>query len=151
MTLEKRFALKTMREILTTYEFPHRFLAYAGSQFAKEGLKFIKHADPRALKAVEIAERFGNGEDFSKEELEQVFNDAHSAYCSVFTRDAGKLLASYCPVYATAYSAAYVTAFDADSLPSVYFAYSTPHKPLLLNLIKTRMTKLEKLLIFGVT
>lgn len=151
MTLKEHFAIKTMREILSAYDFPKRFLAYAGSQFAKEDLKHIRHADPRAVKAVEIAERYGNGEDFSRYELEQVCNDAHSAYCSVFTRDAAELLASYCPVYATAYTAIYAAAFDADSLPYVYFSYSAPHKPFLIELIETRMSKLEKLLIFGIT
>lgn len=154
MTFEERFANLSVTQILTNYEFSHRFLAYFASQCAKKLMKQLEDHDPKSLKAIEIAERFGNGEDFSKVFSKEELKEVHD----------GSILAFYKSTFIT--SKAYAAAHDAYAYVICYY-FSNPikvytllgysysfceqtDKPLLLDLIKTRMTKLEKLFIFGV-
>jgi len=103
----------SIQQILQKYEFPHRFLVYFASQCAKDAQQYNKKPDPRSLKAIEIAERFGNGEEFTQEFLKETANSANAARA-------------------------------AD-----YAAAQEKYKQLLIDLIDSRLTQLERLLIFG--
>jgi len=148
----------TIRQILEKYEFPHRFLVYFASQCAKDAQQYNKKPDPRALKAIEIAERFGNGEEFTPGFLKEI---ADSAYAAAY---AAANAATYAAAYAAA-NAAYAAANAADARiyaadARIYAANAADariyaadaqykYKQLLIDLIDSRLTQLEKLLIFN--
>ena len=106
-------------QILKTYDLPHRLLAYFSSQCAKDALSRIKDPDARSTLAVDVAERFGNGEDFSQEYLEKVQDDAYSAYSALAASATATATASYAALAATyaALSAASYAALAATSYP----------------------------------
>jgi len=138
----------TIQHILTSYDFSPRFLAYFASQCAKEAMTTVKDPDPRSMLAIEVAERYGNGEDFDQGYLDKVRDDAAAASAPAATYAAtafSAYAASFAAAYArAAYAAAtYSTAYAAKALgkDEDYFV------PLLLRLIETRLTKLEQCLI----
>ena len=133
---EKKLSELTIDQILKQHEFPHRFYVYFASQCAKDALSKTKDPDPRSVLAVDVAERFGNGEVFEQSYLEQVANDAACPSASPATYTASAASAS------SAASAAYTAS-------SAFYA-SNYYKPLLLELITKRFTKLERLLILGI-
>jgi hypothetical protein len=144
-------------QILNQYELPHRFLAYYASQCAKQAMANVKKPDPRSLLAIEVAERFGNGsEEYSQEYLEKVKEDAYAAALTASSAYSASSSSSAAAYYASA------SAYDASSSSSSASAsatYAAPYasrkeaeqhfKELLISLINTRLTKLEKLLIFN--
>jgi len=156
----KKFKLEeTFSDIIKKYEFPHRFLVYFASQCAKDAQQYNnKKPDPRALKAIEIAERFGNGEEFTPGFLKEI---ADSAYAAAY---AAANAATYAAAYAAA-NAAYAAANAADARiyaadARIYAANAADariyaadaqykYKQLLIDLIDSRLTQLEKLLIFN--
>ena len=166
--------LKSMStdEILKSYEFPHKFYVYYASQIAKNAMeKYVKSKDrdERSLKAIDIAERFGNGEDISQKVLEDTVSSsctaahaahygnaansaahvaaANAAYAAANAAHAAANAANAAPHYAAASAAAhYAAAHYADNARKEAETYN---KELLLSLIETRLTKLEKLLILG--
>ena len=74
------FKNKTTEQILKSYEFPHRFLVYYASQCAKGAVQaHVKDPDPGTLKAIDITERFGLGEEIGQEELIKTTGDAYAA------------------------------------------------------------------------
>ena len=75
----------TTEQILNRYQLPPRFLVYYTSQVAKDALSNVEKPDIRSLKAVEVAERFGNGESFTPEYLDKVSEDAYAAYAAPTT------------------------------------------------------------------
>jgi hypothetical protein len=133
-------------DILTQHDFPHRFYAYFASQCAKDALSKDKNVDPRSKLAVDVAERFGNGEDFTQAYLQEVVADAAvqaAAYAAYAAANAA---------YAAAYAANSASAANAAANAAAYAAatYAAAHyKPLLLSLIQTRLTEFERIMIFG--
>jgi len=99
----------------------------------------VKDPDPRSLAAIDIAERFGNGEDFSQEVLKKTCDDAYTA--------ANAAYASYATGAAYSATAAYSAA--SATYAATNAAASDDYKPLLLDLINKRLTKAERVLIFG--
>ena len=142
----KNLTSLSLDQILKTYDLPHRLLVYFSSQCAKDALSRIKDPDPRSVLAVDVAERFGNGEDFSQEYLHKVYDDAYAATATS---------AYYAAATSAAYAAAYAAADDASAAANAaYYASATSattshYKDLLLKLIDERLTSLEKLLILG--
>ncbi len=113
--LDSKFKSKTLRQIL--HILPHRLIVYFASQCAKDAMSKTKakNQDPRSLTAIDVAERFGNGEDFTPEHLKKTWDDANAA----------------------------------DAARAANAASEEHYKPLLLDLIDKRLTKVEKLLIFN--
>ena len=151
----------SIHHILTQHDFPHRFYAYFASQCAKDVLSKSKNVDPRSKLAVDVAERFGNGEDFTQEYLKEVkdaANAASAAAASVYAASYASYAASaasYAADAASAHSAAYSAAnaaahaARAARAASAHYAAANAHyKPLLLSLIQTRLTEFERVMIF---
>ena len=147
----------SIHHILTQHDFPHRFYAYFASQCAKDVLSKSKNVDPRSKTAVDVAERFGNGEDFTQEYLKEVkdaANAASAAAASVYAASYAYYAAdaaSYAADAASAHSAAYSAAHAARAAraASAHYAAANAHyKPLLLSLIQTRLTEFERVMIF---
>ena len=150
----------TLNQILKTYDLPHRLLVYFSSQCAKDALSRIKDPDPRSSLAVDVAERFGNGEDFSQEYLHKVYDDAYAATSAAYAASSAAYYASNAAAFAAsaassaAYYAANAAAYAATSAAyyasyASYAAANAVYKDLLLKLIDERLTPLEKLLILG--
>jgi len=148
----------SLEQILQKYEFPHRFLVYFASQCAKDAQQYNnKKPDPRSLKAIEIAERFGNGEEFTQEFLRETANAA--AYAAYAAANAATYAAANAASYAAANAATYAAnaAANAASHAAANAAYAAnaashaaaqdKYKQLLIDLIDSRLTQLEKLLI----
>jgi hypothetical protein len=158
----KNLETMSVRAILTQHDFPHRFYAYFASQCAKDALSKAKNVDPRSKLAVDVAERFGNGEDFTQEYLQEVIDTASAnAYAtdSVYTAAAS---AAYAAASAHAHAAASAHAHAAPSAhahsvaraayaaANAASAYAAAHyKPLLLSLIRTRLTEFERIMILN--
>ncbi len=154
------FENMTTREILYKYEFPHRFLVYFASQCAKDSQRSNKNPDPRTLTAIDVAERFGNGEEFTPGCLKRVREGAYATYAAAYAAADATYAAAYAAYaayaaadatcaaasYATAatYAAATYATYDAASAAAV-----DEYKPLLLSLIEARLTELESVLIFS--
>jgi hypothetical protein len=133
----------SIHDILTQHDFPHRFYAYYAAQGAKDALSKAKVVHSASRLAVDVAERFGNGEDFTQEYLKEVA-DAASVYAASYA--ASVYAASYAASYA-AHSASYA-AYAADAASYAANANSTDYyKPLLLRLIQTRLTEFERIMI----
>ena len=122
------FKNKTTEQILKSYEFPHRFLVYYASQCAKGAVQaHVKAPDPGTLKAIDITERFGLGEEIGQEELIKTTGDA---YAAGYTSNAAAR-AAYAASYA-ADAAAYAAAYAADaagyaSNAAAYAAYAASY------------------------
>jgi len=152
-----RYKTLTTDQILKSYELPHRLLVYFASQVAKDALSRVKSPDERSLHAIDVAERFGNGESFTEEELKEVCaaaHAAHAAYVAAYVAaDAAYAVNAAANAAAKAANAANAAASAADA--AAYVAYAAAkaakdnYKRLLLQLIKTRLSKVESLLIFG--
>ena len=138
----------TTDQILNRYQLPHRLLVYYTSQVAKDALSNAEKPDIRSLKAVEVAERFGNGESFTPEYLRQVRADAYdAAYDATNAATNAATYAAYASAAATcAYAANY--AYAAYAVATVSKA-ATKYKDLLITLINTRLTELERIIIFN--
>ena len=125
--LEKTLGSLGLRQIFETCALPPRFLAYFSAQCAKDAMSKLKDngvdPDPRSLAAISMAEDYGNGKDFSPEHMHKTVDDA---------------------TYAT-----YATANDAANAAAYAHAAVNYYKPLLFDLIESRLSKLEKILIFG--
>jgi hypothetical protein len=104
-----------------------------------------------------MAEDYGNGKDFSPEHMHKTVDDAaYAAYAATYTANAAAYAtytanaaayaayAAYHAAYHTAHSAAYA-AYHAAYTAATYADY---YKPLLFDLIESRLSKLEKILIF---
>jgi hypothetical protein len=148
----KHYSKLSITEILTNYELPKRLVVYFFSQVAKDLLKTEKaKQDPRTLKAIDIAERYGNGEDFTSEELKKVADDAYTAYTYAYTAAAADATyASYAASYAT-YTASYTasaasTAFAASTAYTTSYATHDKYKDLLVSIIEERLTELDRIL-----
>ena len=129
----------TTDQILKSYELPHRFCVYFASQVAKDALSRVKSPDERSLHAIDVAERFGNGESFTEEELKEVCAAAHAAYAAA--------KAAYVAVDAAYAVNAAAYAANAASNAAASARAKDNYKSLLLELIEKRLTKVEKLLI----
>ena len=139
-----------LKQIIDSYDFDPRFLSYFASQCAKEAMTKVKDPDPdpRSMLAIEVAERYGNGEDFDQGYLDKVRDDAAAAaarYASLYAYDAAYDAADHASAADHAYYAAYYAALALGKDNQDYFV------PLLLRLIETRLTKLEQCLILGTT
>ena len=158
----------TADQILKSYELPHRLLVYFASQVAKDALSRVKSPDERSLHAIDVAERFGNGESFTEEELKEVCAAAHAAHAAYVAAHAPYVAADAAyAVNAAAYAAyaaakaAYVAVDAAYAVNAAAYAANAAakaavsagvkdnYKSLLLELIETRLSKLERLLILG--
>jgi hypothetical protein len=133
----KNLEAMSVYDILTQHDFPHRFYVYFASQCAKDALFKVKDVDPRSKLAVDVAERFGNGEDFTQAYLKEVADAAANA----------AHYAAYSAAYA-ADSATYATAAH-SAARAAYSAANAHYKPLLLSLIQTRLTEFERVMILG--
>ena len=135
--LEQKLNKKSLKQILETYALPPRFLAYFSAQCAKDAMSKLKDngvdPDPRSLAAISMAEDYGNGKDFSPEHMRKVTDDAANA-------------AAYSAAYAAYYAA---NAADYTAYYAANATYADYYKPLLFDLIESRLSKLEKILIFG--
>ena len=137
----------SLDQILKTYDLPHRLLAYFASQCAKDALIRADVGDPRSMLAVDVAERFGNGEDFSQEYLQKVCDDVYD-YAYYASSAAPSSFAASAAYYAA--NAAASSAYAASASSAAYAAANAAtYKDLLLKLIDERLTPLEKLLILG--
>jgi hypothetical protein len=128
-------------DILTKHDFPHRFYAYFAAQCAKGALSKVKNVDPRSKTAVDVAERFGNGEDFTQEYLQEVVDTAYSAAFYA----AHSAHAAHSAAYSAAH-AAYAAHYAAAASAAAAYAH---YKPLLLSLIRTRLTEFERIMILN--
>ncbi len=166
----KKLSSLSLESILEDYEFPHRFLVYFASQCAKDAQGLSKKTpDPRTLTAIDVAERFGNGEEFTPEYLDRVRDDARAAAADARAYAAAATYAAYAAADAT-YTAAtaatyatYAARAAARAACATYATYAARaaatvatldtatdyYKPLLLSLIEARLTELERLLILG--
>jgi hypothetical protein len=152
---------KTIHQILSSYDLPHRFLAYFASQCTKDAISKVKDPDPRSLAAISMAEAFGNGEDFSQEHMEKIYDDAYTAASAAYATYASAASAAvhaaaapaasvfYASDAAAAHSASYATYAASASAAAVHAASAAYYKPLLLDLINKRLTKVERVLIFN--
>ena len=153
---------QSLEHILKSYDFPKRFLVYFASQCAKDALGRAKDPDPRSVKAVEVAERYGNGEHFEEAYLREVHGDADAAWSATVTATTAAATATSATYAAAATSATYAATYAATSAAyaaaatTAYANYATTatyaadyYKPLLFKLINERLTRIEKLLIFG--
>ena len=150
-----RYKTLTTDQILKSYELPHRLLVYFASQVAKDALSRVKSPDERSLHAIDVAERFGNGESFTEEELKEVCAAAHAAYAAAKAAHVAAYAAANA-AHAAAYAAyaAYAVnaaayAANAASNAAASARAKDNYKSLLLELIETRLSKLERLLILG--
>ena len=148
-----RYKTLTTDQILKSYELPHRLLVYFASQVAKDALSRVKSPDERSLHAIDVAERFGNGESFTEEELKEVCEAAHAAYAAAKAAHVAAYAAANA-AHAAAYAAyaAYAVnaaayAANAASNAAASARAKDNYKSLLLELIEKRLTKVEKLLI----
>ena len=170
----KSFKNKTTEQILKSYEFPHRFLVYYASQCAKDAVQaYSKDPDPRTLKAIDITERFGLGEEIGQEELIKTTGDAYAAadaaaYAASYAADAAAYTAAYAAGYASnaasnaaraaayasnaaayaAYAAGYA-AHAAHSADAVRPKAEAKYKKLLITLINQRFSEVERIMMFG--
>ena len=112
--MAKSYKLLSVRDILHNYEFSHRFYSYFASQVAKDACQRYNCTHKDSLHAIDIAERFGLGEDISQEVRDTA---AHAAYA------AAHAVAAHAP-------------------PDHY-------KPLLLECIQKRLSKVERIIILG--
>jgi hypothetical protein len=149
MNLSKKLNKKSLKQILETYALPPRFLAYFASQCAKDAMSKLKDSgsdpDPRAIAAISMAEDYGNGKDFSPEYMGKVTDDAYyaAAYDAYYAANAATNAANAANAAYAAYAAANAAAY-------AYYAYHADcYKPLFFALIESRLSKLEKILIFG--
>jgi hypothetical protein len=106
-----------------------------------------------------MAEDYGNGKDFSPEHMRKVTDDAayaananvaHAyayAYYAYYAAAAAANVAAH--AYAARAHAAYYAAYHAAYYSSNAHAAANYYKPLLFDLIESRLSKLEKILIFG--
>lgn len=143
MIFEELFGSSSVREILNSYDFPHRFVVYFIAQCSKDVLQCVKCPDSRSLKAIEIAERFGNGEDFSKEEINKVYNDVKIIRDYTVNSSNFYLVAVYLSIaidYIENHRVANYIVFNSYSLDNLQY------KSILFELIKTRMSTLEKVM-----
>lgn len=157
--MKKDFELLSIEKILRKYPLPRRFVSYFLSQAAKADLSKCSNPDPRSMAAADMAERHGNGEDFTEEHMKAIVDEAHAAhsasspvnpahyaaYTAAHAARATRAAASSSSSHAAYFAATYVY-FNFDSYVPVIVE---DHKPLLLELIDKRLTKLERLLIFG--
>jgi len=120
----------TLRQLLDPL--PRRICTYFASQCTKDAIQRSGAKDPSVLLAQDVAERYGNGEDFDEAYLKEVANKA-SAYA----------YAAHSAAYAAA--SAYSVAVSADA--RAY--YEENYKPLLLKILNERLTPLEFMLYFG--
>jgi hypothetical protein len=153
--LEKTLGSLGLRQIFETYALPPRFLAYFSAQCAKDAMSKLKDngvdSDPRSLAAISMAEDYGNGKDFSPEHMRKVTDDAatpayaYCAYAAYYAANAANAAANATNAYAAAAYAAYA----ANAYYAAYAANADYYKPLFFALIESRLSKLEKILIFG--
>ena len=140
----------SIQQILQKYEFPHRFLVYFASQCAKDAQQYNKKPDPRALKAIEIAERFGNGEEFTPEFLKEIAHAANAAYAATHAAAAADAADAAADAANAAAYAAYAAANAANAAYAANAANAAAqdkYKQLLIDLIDSRLTQLERVLI----
>jgi hypothetical protein len=143
-----------VRDILHRYDFPHRFLVYFASQCAKDAIATVQKRSPkvkfdeRVLAGVDIAERFGSGEQFTEEFLKETHAATSAASTAAYATYA--TYATYAAVYAT-YAASYATYAAAAYAYAATSANSNAehYKPLLLSLIETRLSEVERVLILS--
>ena len=158
--LEKTLGSLGLRQIFETYALPPRLLAYFASQCAKDAMSKLKDKgialDPRSLAAISMAEDYGNGKDFSPEHMHKTVDDAYNAYYAASAADYAAYAATnaaHAAAYHAATYAAYATTNAAHAAAyhtaarSAY--YADYYKPLFFSLIESRLSKLEKILIFG--
>jgi uncharacterized protein (UPF0147 family) len=119
MNLSKKLNKKSLKQILETYALPPRFLAYFASQCAKDAMSKLK--DSGSDPDPRAIAAISMAEDYGNGK------DFSPEYMGKVTDDA---------YYAAAYDAYY--AYHADC-----------YKPLFFALIESRLSKLEKILIFG--
>ena len=152
--LEKTLGSLGLRQIFEIYALPPRFLAYFSAQCAKDAVSRIKDKgialDPRSLAAISMAEDYGNGKDFSPEHMRKVTDDAanaadYAAYAATNAAHAAAYHAATYAAYATT-NAAHAAAYHTAARSAYYADY---YKPLFFSLIESRLSKLEKILIFG--
>ena len=90
----------------------HRNVVLACCACARESLKLINKEEKRPLQAIELAERYGNGEDVSQEELFSAANAAvYEVYASAYADADAAAYAAYAAAYADATYAAYAAAY----------------------------------------
>ena len=175
--LNKIFAGLSLEQSIRKFELPHRFLVYYASQCAKDAVQaYSKDPDPRTLKAIDITERFGLGEEIGQEELIKTANGAYAA--SYAAHAAAYAAASYASNAAEAASdaaahaasdaaahaahaaahAAHAAAHAAHAAYATYAAHAAhadrpkaeaKYKELLLDLIEKKLTNLEKVLLLS--
>ena len=154
------FKNKTTEQILKSYEFPHRFLVYYASQCAKGAVQaHVKDPDPGTLKAIDITERFGLGEEIGQEELIKTTGDAYAAaraavYAAAYTADAAGYAADAAGYAADAAAyAADAAAYASNAADAAAYAArpkaEAKYKKLLITLINQRFSEVEKIMMFG--
>jgi len=97
--------------------------------------------------AIEVAERYGNGEDFDQGYLDKVRADAFAAASAFAATFAAACSAAAAYFAAASYAASYYSAAASRSAAQALGKDQDYFVPLLLRLIETRLTKLEQCLI----
>jgi hypothetical protein len=117
----KHYKTLTTEQILKTYEFSHRFLVYYASQVAKDAMVRANCTDERSLHAVDVAERFGNGEAFTEKELREVAAAADTVYAAAYAASNAVYAASNA-VYAASNAASNAAAYAANAAADAVYA-----------------------------
>jgi hypothetical protein len=158
----------SIEQILKSYAFPHRFYVRYAVHCAKYAMANVKaeDQDPRPLKALALAEAFGNGQAIDAKELEAAVDAAYAATSAAYAADTATSAATHAAhaahaatyaahaAYATytAYAAAHAATY-ATALAATYTAYATAHaasteelKAYLIDTISKEFNDLELML-----
>ena len=142
----------TLRQLLDPL--PRRICTYFASQCTKDAIQRSGAKDPAVLLAQDVAERYGNGEDFDEAYLKEVANKAsafNATYASAVAYSAAYSAAASAAAAYAAHSAAYAaaSAYSVAVSADARAYYEENYKPLLLKILNERLTPLEFMLYFG--
>jgi hypothetical protein len=106
-------------QILKSYAFPHRFYVRYAVYCAKYAMANVKaeDQDPRPLKALALAEAFGNGQAIDAKELEAAVDVTYATYTAYAAATYAAAYAAHAATHAATHSARAAT----------YTAYATAH------------------------
>jgi hypothetical protein len=138
----------SIEQILKSYAFPHRFYVRYAVYCAKYAMANVKaeDQDPRSLKALALAEAFGNGQAIDAKELEAAVDATYATTHTAYAAAHAATYATYAATY-TALAATYAADTATSAAACAAYAASTEElKDYLIDTISKEFNDLELML-----